>query len=143
MAELKQPKTLNFQSLEQSLTKPGEFLLSDYAKFDRPPQIHIGFQSLDAFYAEKGRMPGPGSEEDFSVLLDLATGVNAKAGDAKVECLDERVLKHLANGASADLNPMAAMFGGIVGQEVVKACSGKFHPLFQVGNTLTIMIVAR
>ncbi|XWS53370.1 hypothetical protein CRYUN_Cryun11dG0151700 [Craigia yunnanensis] len=26
---------------------------------------------------------------------------------------------------------MAAMFGGIVGQEVVKACSGKFHPLFQ------------
>jgi ubiquitin-activating enzyme E1 len=27
---------------------------------------------------------------------------------------------------------MAAMFGGIVGQEVVKACSGKFHPLYQV-----------
>jgi hypothetical protein len=27
---------------------------------------------------------------------------------------------------------MAAMFGGIVGQEIVKACSGKFHPLFQV-----------
>jgi len=23
------------------------------------------------------------------------------------------------------------MYGGIVGQEVVKACSGKFHPLFQ------------
>jgi hypothetical protein len=27
------------------------------------------------------------------------------------------------------------MFGGIVGQEVVKACSGKFHPLFQVGTS--------
>ena len=26
---------------------------------------------------------------------------------------------------------MAAMFGGVVGQEVVKALSGKFHPLFQ------------
>ncbi|CAL5335092.1 unnamed protein product [Camellia sinensis] len=26
---------------------------------------------------------------------------------------------------------MAAMFGGIVGQEVVKACSGQFHPIFQ------------
>eukprot|EP00270_Netrium_digitus_P011470 TRINITY_DN3658_c0_g2_i1.p1 TRINITY_DN3658_c0_g2~~TRINITY_DN3658_c0_g2_i1.p1 ORF type:complete len:761 (-),score=244.34 TRINITY_DN3658_c0_g2_i1:199-2184(-) len=26
---------------------------------------------------------------------------------------------------------MAAFFGGLVGQEVVKACSGKFHPLFQ------------
>ena len=26
---------------------------------------------------------------------------------------------------------MAAMFGGVVGQEVMKAASGKFHPLFQ------------
>jgi ubiquitin-activating enzyme E1 len=26
---------------------------------------------------------------------------------------------------------MAAIFGGLVGQEVVKAVSGKFHPLFQ------------
>lgn len=34
-------------------------------------------------------------------------------------------------GASGELNPMAAMFGGFVGQEVVKAVSGKFTPLFQ------------
>lgn len=34
-------------------------------------------------------------------------------------------------GSSGELNPMAAMFGGFVGQEVVKALSGKFHPLFQ------------
>lgn len=39
-------------------------------------------------------------------------------------------------GARAVLNPMAAMFGGLMGQEVVKACSGKFHPLFQVGINL-------
>ena len=26
---------------------------------------------------------------------------------------------------------MAALFGGIVGQEALKAISGKFHPLFQ------------
>ena len=26
---------------------------------------------------------------------------------------------------------MAAMFGGVVGQEVMKAASGKFHPLYQ------------
>jgi len=29
------------------------------------------------------------------------------------------------------LAPMAAMFGGVIGQEVVKACTGKFHPLHQ------------
>ena len=44
--------------------------------------------------------------------------------------IDGDVLRLLSFGASADLNPMAAMFGGVVGQEVVKAASGKFHPLF-------------
>lgn len=34
-------------------------------------------------------------------------------------------------GSSGELSPMAAMFGGFVGQEVVKALSGKFSPLCQ------------
>lgn len=45
--------------------------------------------------------------------------------------LDDDVILKLAHTACAVLNPMAAMFGGIVGQEVVKAVSGKFHPLVQ------------
>ena len=43
----------------------------------------------------------------------------------------ESVVRTLAHCASGELNPMAAMFGGVVGQEVVKAVSGKFHPLMQ------------
>ena len=42
-----------------------------------------------------------------------------------------QLLRALASGATAELNPMAAMFGGFVGQEVVKALSGKFSPLHQ------------
>lgn len=38
---------------------------------------------------------------------------------------------HTNAGATGELNPMAAMFGGFVGQEVVKAVSGKFTPLHQ------------
>lgn len=41
------------------------------------------------------------------------------------------VLQKLSFTAAGQLNPMAAMFGGVVGQEVMKAASGKFHPLFQ------------
>lgn len=37
----------------------------------------------------------------------------------------------MAMGARAVLCPMAAIFGGIVGQEVVKAATGKFHPIHQ------------
>lgn len=45
--------------------------------------------------------------------------------------IDESVLRKFASGSSGEMNPMAAMFGGFVGQEVLKAVSGKFHPLFQ------------
>ena len=41
------------------------------------------------------------------------------------------LLTQLAATAAADLSPMAAIFGGIVGQEVVKAASHKFHPVHQ------------
>lgn len=41
------------------------------------------------------------------------------------------VLHKLSFTAAGELSPMAAMFGGVVGQEVMKAASGKFHPLYQ------------
>ncbi|CAM6104520.1 unnamed protein product [Calypogeia fissa] len=131
VTSVKQPKVLDFKPLKQAISDPGEFLLCDFAKFDRPPLLHLAFQALDAFVASAGRYPFPGSQADAQSLIKLTTSINDKAGDAKLDSIDESVLKPFASGASAHLNPMAAMFGGIVGQEVVKACSGKFHPLFQ------------
>lgn len=81
------------------------------------------------------RFPAPASKEDGDKLVALAKEINDKA-ESKIEDIDESVLRHLASGSSADLSPMAAMLGGVVGQEVVKACSGKFHPLFQVRKRL-------
>lgn len=131
VTQVKPPKVLEFKSFQESLKSPGEFLLSDYSKFDRTPLLHIGFQALDKFRSLHSRFPSPGSVEDGEKIVELSKEINEEAGDAKVESLDEKVLKHFASGASADLNPMAAMFGGLVGQEVVKACSGKFHPILQ------------
>ena len=45
--------------------------------------------------------------------------------------LKEDVLLKLALTATGNLNPMAAFLGGFAAQEVLKACSGKFSPLFQ------------
>lgn len=40
-------------------------------------------------------------------------------------------MKKLARTARSVLAPMASIFGGVVGQEVAKAVSGKHHPVFQ------------
>ncbi|CAN6842464.1 unnamed protein product [Brassica oleracea] len=131
VTQVKQPKLLNFKPLREALTDPGDFLFSDFSKFDRPPLLHLAFQALDRFASEAGRLPVAGSEEDAQQLISIATSINTGQGDLKVENVDHKILRSFSFGAKAVLNPLAAMFGGIVGQEVVKACSGKFHPLFQ------------
>lgn len=47
--QVKESVVLSFRSLAESLKDPGEFLLTDFAKLERSPLLHIGFQALDAF----------------------------------------------------------------------------------------------
>nr|GMD27141.1 ubiquitin-activating enzyme E1 1-like isoform X2 [Ipomoea batatas] len=131
VTQVKQPKVLNFKPLREALKDPGDFLLSDFSKFDHPPLLHLAFQALDKFRSEMGRFPIAGSEGDAQKIIFIANDMNESLGNAKIEDINPKLLRHFSFGARAVLNPMAAMFGGIVGQEVVKACSGKFHPLFQ------------
>jgi ubiquitin-activating enzyme E1 len=130
VVQVKEPKQLSFRPLADALAEPGEFLLSDFAKLDRSAQLHVGFQALDAFRASNGRLPAPASADDAAAVASEARRLAEASSGTKAD-LDEEVLKLLAFGAAGELNPMAAMFGGIIGQEVMKAVSGKFHPLFQ------------
>ncbi|XP_052203401.1 ubiquitin-activating enzyme E1 1 isoform X2 [Diospyros lotus] len=132
VTQVKQPKVLKFKPLKEAIKNPGDFLLSDFSKFDHPPLLHLAFQALDKFTSEMGRLPVASSEEDAQKLISMASDINeGSSGDAQLIDINPKLLRHFAFGARAVLNPMAAMFGGIVGQEVVKACTGKFHPLFQ------------
>ena len=79
---------------------------------------------------EHGRLPGAYSTPDADKLIAAAAKIAQKAG-SDVEELDKDVLRQLAWTAGGDLSPMAAIFGGIVGQEAVKAVTGKFHPIEQ------------
>ncbi|CAM0950525.1 unnamed protein product [Alopecurus aequalis] len=131
VTQVKPPKVIKFKPLKEAMVEPGEFLMSDFSKFERPPLLHLAFQALDKFRSELKRFPVAGSADDVQRVIEYANSINETLGDRKLEGIDEKLLHHFASGSRAVLNPMAAMFGGIVGQEVVKACSGKFHPLYQ------------
>lgn len=95
---------------------------------------------MDKFRKEFGRFPGVACGLDAQRFVEFTASINEATIDYKIEGeLDENLLRLFASGSKAVLNPMATMFGGIVGQEVVKACSGKFHPLYQV-IVITCMI---
>lgn len=127
--QVKMPKFIDFQPLKEQLKKP-ELLISDFAKFDRPQQLHVGFQALHAF-AEKhgGDLPRPHNDEDASEVFKHTQSL-AGEGEDKIE-LDEKLIRELSYQARGDLNPMAAFFGGLAAQEVLKAVSGKFSPIVQ------------
>lgn len=127
--QVKMPKVINFQSLSEQLQNP-ELLISDFAKFDRPQQLHIGFQALHLFSKHHdGSLPRPHNDEDASEIFKLAQGISSSGRD-NVQ-LDEKLLRELSYQARGDLGPMAAFFGGLAAQEVLKAISGKFHPIVQ------------
>lgn len=103
--------------------KNPEFFITDFAKFDRPATLHAGFQALSEFKVQEQRLPRPRNAEDAKKLVELAKKIDADA--------DEKVLTELAYEASGDLSPVNAVIGGFVAQEVLKACSAKFHPMLQ------------
>jgi ubiquitin-activating enzyme E1 len=126
--QVKMPKAVNFKSITASLKDP-EFLMSDFAKFDRPQQLHIGFQALHAFAESQGRLPAPMNDDDAAIIVASAKAF-AQAEGVEVE-IDEKLLKELSYQATGDLSAMAAFFGGIAAQEILKAVSGKFQPVQQ------------
>jgi ubiquitin-activating enzyme E1 len=110
------------KSLRESLKSP-EFFITDFAKFDRPATLHAGFQALAEFRAQHRRSPRPRNAEDAAAVLDLAKKIDAD--------VDEKVIHELSFQATGDLSPLAAVIGGFVAQEALKACSAKFHPMVQ------------
>lgn len=127
--QVKMPKIIDFQPLSEQLKNP-EHVISDFAKFDRPAQLHVGFQALHAFAeAHSGELPRPHHDTDAVEVLKLAKNL-AGQGDDKIE-LDEKLIRELSFQARGDLSPMAAFFGGLAAQEALKSVSGKFNPIKQ------------
>uniref|UniRef100_A0A7S4R5V0 E1 ubiquitin-activating enzyme n=1 Tax=Ditylum brightwellii TaxID=49249 RepID=A0A7S4R5V0_9STRA len=129
ITQVKKPVSMSFKTYADALEDPGELMMSDFAKSDRPPILHLAYKAL-ALYSEKNALqyPQPGDDNAAQQVLDLAKSIdsdNILDGNAAAE----RIILHLASGSRSILSPMCAALGGIVGQELLKACSGKFTPI--------------
>lgn len=124
---------LSQKSLREELgSNNPEILPSDFAKMDRQIPLSIAFQALSAFREKNSRLPKPRNAKDADEVFSLAKSIAAqnKVSEEDIQA-QEKVIRELAFQASGDLSPMNAVIGGFTAQEVLKACSGKFHPLVQ------------
>lgn len=135
VTQVKQPKTVSFRSLREALEKPGDFVETDFSKFGRPAVLHQAFRALAQFQLQHGGLPQVGDPAAAEELLNLARQLDAR-GPFHAEGLasDEgvaSVVRLLARSSRGIMSPICATMGGVVGQEILKACSGKFSPIHQ------------
>eukprot|EP00559_Dactyliosolen_fragilissimus_P003029 CAMPEP_0184864792 /NCGR_PEP_ID=MMETSP0580-20130426/16092_1 /TAXON_ID=1118495 /ORGANISM="Dactyliosolen fragilissimus" /LENGTH=1052 /DNA_ID=CAMNT_0027363711 /DNA_START=158 /DNA_END=3316 /DNA_ORIENTATION=- len=141
ITQVKSPVTISFKSYSEALADPGELMMSDFAKFDRPPLLHLAFRALQSFIENNSmQLPDPGNVVMAEEVLKIAKSFDSE-NLIENNSSAEMIIKHLASGSKAILSPMCAAIGGIVGQEVLKACSGKFTPIngflyFDASDTL-------
>lgn len=128
--QIKEPNTLKFATLEQQLGQPAYFI-TDFAKMERPPQLHLGFLALLAFKLKhSGELPRAWNAADAEETLVLAKNVASQLPNL-VEKVDEEFIKTLAKQSRGQVAPINTVIGGIAAQEVLKAVSGKFTPIHQ------------
>ncbi|KAK3736400.1 hypothetical protein QZH41_017900 [Actinostola sp. cb2023] len=81
--------------------------------------------------AQQVKMPKTLKFEDQGKFVALAKELNGKLC-SKVDEVDDNLLSKFADNAQGDICAMQGVIGGITAQEVMKACSGKFHPIMQL-----------
>eukprot|EP00979_Chaetoceros_neogracilis_P009108 scaffold2062_cov273-Chaetoceros_neogracile.AAC.23 len=112
-----------------SLEKMASIKLIDakdrWHKHGNPPKIFAKYRTLLNYYEKKQVFPSEDCAEDFVIaakqfLKEQGLDDDYLGGD------DE--LKQLANTGNAEVAPVCAAIGGVIGNEVLKAISGKGEP---------------
>uniref|UniRef100_A0A3Q3LFY2 E1 ubiquitin-activating enzyme n=1 Tax=Mastacembelus armatus TaxID=205130 RepID=A0A3Q3LFY2_9TELE len=65
VSQVKMPKKIGFKSISSSVADP-EFVMTDFGKFERPGQLHVGFQAIHAFQKKHNRSPAPWNQVNIT-----------------------------------------------------------------------------
>jgi len=116
---------LDFDSFEESLSSM-PLLEFDYSNFGRERHTLLGFLSTSKFADDH---PTLDIAKNPDMVLSIAHSLNEKYKICEV--VNDSLVKLMAEHCLLEISPMAAVFGGIVGQEILKSLSGKFTPIKQ------------
>lgn len=133
--EVKKPTKVSFKSFDQTIDEPG-MLNCDQFKYNRAEVLHLAFRAMHMYSDKHNTLPEPGNVKHADEIFDLVKEINAsltgswRISDAVLNG-NENYIKRFSMCCSGSVGPIAACIGGVAGQEVLKACSGKFMPIMQ------------
>lgn len=139
VTQVKTPTKIKFKSYRDACIDPiaeGEDMLvvADFAKFSRPEQLHYAIQALFEYQEKHGELPEIDNASAIDECEKIANELHEKSKNlqhaAVVNDIDKKIVSYVTKFSKCHISPMAAFFGGIVAQEIVKF-TGKFTPLHQ------------
>lgn len=122
---VKQPVTLHFEPLATMLRAPGEILVTDWSKPGCERQALLAYRTLWA----AGAVPRAHNAADADAFVARMRELNGTA--QLVDAVAEPYARVFAMTAAGELPPVVTFIGGVVCQEALKACSGKYTPVHQ------------
>lgn len=127
--KLLDPKPLTPQiSLDQLAQVPLQDAVNRFHK-QHPPPVWMRYRAILEYRDQTGNWPSTsdGGDDDFAKRIgEWIQTSSPKLADH--ELFQEDALKALAKVAMAEIAPICAVLGGILGNEVIKAISGKGEP---------------
>ena len=128
------PKPLQpYHSMEEILTTPISKCINRFHK--TPPKTWMLYRCLLEYYEQKQVWPADGNEEDEfdkDLVIGFLKGQGIEAGENPKIDVDE-IMKLVGDVGMAHVPPVCAVLGGLIGNEIIKAISGKGEP---ANNTL-------
>jgi ubiquitin-activating enzyme E1 len=118
--QIKNQTILNFKSLEESIDTP-DYLHSNIYDPDRSTTMHTVYRTINKYIEEKLNLPTNFDETNIFIshAINICKNVNTD------------LVKQFVSGIRGKLCPLQSIIGSMVAQEVMKACTGKFSPIYQ------------
>lgn len=86
--QVKQPRSMHFLPLQEANKCPGEFLVTDFGKFDHAVSLHVAVLALDQFMETMGRPPCPWSDGDASQLVSLSEQISEQYQVSEMDSIE-------------------------------------------------------
>lgn len=111
--QVKETVNTKFKSLTESLKEP-DFLMINFLNFDRHLNLHACWKAL-----HDSNDDGDNKDNIKELAKKYYNDLNEDDADKFIHCV------------GTNLSPIDSICGGMVAQEIIKACSNKYTPIYQ------------
>eukprot|EP00163_Fabomonas_tropica_P025710 TRINITY_DN4500_c0_g1_i3.p1 TRINITY_DN4500_c0_g1~~TRINITY_DN4500_c0_g1_i3.p1 ORF type:complete len:1158 (-),score=246.08 TRINITY_DN4500_c0_g1_i3:101-3457(-) len=147
VTQVKKSVVRSYTPLQEQLLQPTISETSDFGKYCHPYALVALTRALDSFHTQHGRLPQVRVAQDVAQMQAAVTQVFIESPELEAsyrncfyspeqqsipaQQVDATLLHAFTYTIAYTLPAISAYHGGVVGQEVLKAVSGKFSPYNQ------------